>query len=211
MEKGLIQVNIVNYRDYAKDKHKKVDDETYGGQPGMLLKVEPLHRALIDHLEPQEKPIVLTPSGNLLTQKKIQEWSSLTKITLICGHYEGFDARLFDIIPCEQISVGDYILTGGELPALIIIDALSRLIPGVISNEESINQESFNQGFLEGDQFTRPAEYHNLAVPSVLRTGHHKQIEEFMLKQSIIKTAKYRPDMLKIRGLTITEWSSLIS
>ncbi|MBZ4682605.1 MAG: tRNA (guanine37-N1)-methyltransferase [Fusobacteriaceae bacterium] len=195
IENELIKINIINIRDYTFDKHKQVDDTPFGGGGGMVLKPEPLFRAL-ENLK-NSKIIYTSPQGETLTQDLVKELSKEEEITIIAGHYEGIDERVIDEFVDLEISIGDYVLTGGELPAMIITDAISRLIPGVLGNSASYENDSFYNGLLDYPHYTRPAEYNGLKVPDVLLSGHHKNIEIWRKKESIKRTYIRRPDLIK--------------
>lgn len=201
IEKGIIEVNIIDFRDFALDKHKHVDDYAYGGGAGMLISVEPVHKALcqIDNLDYAYK-IITSPSGTVLTQEVVERLVKKDHIVIVCGHYEGIDARINDYMD-EEISLGDYILTGGELAAGIIVDSVSRLVPGVIT-EASTLDESFTTGLLEYPQYTRPYEYNGQIVPEVLLSGHHENIRAWRRFQALKKTYNQRPDLLDKLELT---------
>lgn len=201
VENKLFQIEYVNLRDYSQDKHKKVDDYPYGGGPGMLIKPEPMFSAL-DAIKKHNSYIVyLSPKGSLFNQKKARELSVKEHIVLIPGHYEGIDQRIIDKYVDEEISVGDYVLTSGELPALIIIDAVGRLLPGVLGSDESSKEESHSTNLLEYPQYTRPESYMGLEVPEILLSGHHKNIEEWRLFKAIEITLERRPDMIKDKSI----------
>lgn len=196
IEKGLIEVNIIDFRNYALDKHKHVDDYAYGGGAGMLISVEPVHKALLSIEDyGQAHKIITSPSGKTLEQKDVVRLSKKDHIIIICGHYEGIDHRINNYVD-EEISIGDYILTGGELPACILIDSISRLIKGVIS-DESLVDESFSEGILEYPQYTRPLIYDNQKVPDVLLSGHHANIEKWKRFMALKETYQKRPDLLE--------------
>jgi len=197
-DNGFISINPVNIREYSKNKHKKVDDYPYGGGNGMVMTAEPIYNAYInitEKLDYKPKVIYLTPQGKTLTQKLVENFIEDQHIILLCGHYEGVDERVLEEIVDEEISMGDYVLTGGELPAMVFIDCLSRLIPGVLSNEESHIEESFYNGLLEYPQYTRPNEVFGRDVPEVLLSGHHLNIEKWRKEQSIKRTKLKRPDL----------------
>ncbi len=199
-EKGLIEVNAINIRDYTLDKHRKVDDYPFGGGNGMVMMCQPVidaYRAVTDGAEPRPKVIYMSPQGRVLTQKIALELSKEERLILLCGHYEGIDERIIEEIVDEEISIGDYVLTGGELPAMVLIDCVSRLIPGVLSNEGSFSEESHFNGLLEYPQYTRPAEYEGKAVPEILLSGHHANIEKWRHEQSLERTRSKRPDLYK--------------
>lgn len=205
IDSGHIIIEIVDFRDYTTNKHRKVDDTIYGGGPGMLLTVQPLYDAINDIKEENDLIVFLTPNGKLLDQNKIVTLSNnFDSFILICGKYEGFDARIFNFFEHEKISIGNYILTGGELPALIILDAISRY-KGILHNEDSVKSESFTEGLLEYDQYTKPRIFKNEKVPEVLLNGNHAKIEQFRKKSSIINTIKYRPELLEKVMFTFNE------
>lgn len=208
IDNNLFQLNYINLRDFSEDKHKKVDDYPYGGGPGMLLKPEPMFKALDAIKKDNSYIIYLSPKGNLFTQKKATELSSKEHIVLIAGHYEGIDQRIIDKYVDEEISMGDYVLTSGELPSLMIVDAIIRLIPGVLGSDESSVDESHSKDLLEYPQYTRPESYMGMDVPEILLSGHHKNIEEWRRYKSIELTLKRRPDMVK-NEKTIEEYNKL--
>ncbi len=197
----LIDVKIHNIRDYSLDKHKKVDDYPYGGGRGMLMMAEPIYRCYKSVEEKRKerlKVVYLSPQGKVLTQKKVIELAKTKMpIFLLCGHYEGIDQRIIDLIVDEEISIGDYVLTGGELGALVLLDSVIRLLPGVLSDEECFIDESHYNNKLEYPQYTRPENWKNLKVPEILLSGNHKKIKEWKEKKSIEITNRKRPDMLK--------------
>lgn len=195
---NIIDINLINIRDFSKDKHKKVDDYPYGGGSGMLMQAQPIYDAYKSiETSKTKKVIYMSPSGKLFNQKIAQEFSKQEQLIIICGHYEGIDQRVIDEIVDEEISIGDYVLTGGEMPAMIIIDAVSRLINGVLGNDESMQNESFSHGFLENPQYTRPPEWNGHIVPEIILSGHHENIKKYQKEQSIIKTIKNRPDLIE--------------
>lgn len=201
IEKKIIEVNIINFRDFSTNKHSTVDDYAYGGGAGMLISVEPIHLAMktIPNIDKAYK-ILTSPSGNVYNQNRAEKLSKLDHIVIVCGHYEGIDNRILDYID-EEISIGDYVLTGGEIPACAIIDSIARLVPGVIS-DESIVGESFTMGLLEYPQYTRPYEYDGKKVPDVLVSGHHANIKKWQRYQSLKKTYEVRPELLGNIALT---------
>lgn len=207
-KKGAVEINCVQLRDFAYDKHKRVDDTTYGGGMGMLLMPEPI-ALCFEHIceEIGEKPyfVYMSPKGKTLTQKKLKELSEKKNVCVLCGHYEGVDQRVLDEYVDEEISVGDYVLTGGELPALVFVDALSRLQEGVLSDEECFSLESHYDGLLEYPQYTKPACWREREVPEVLLSGHHENIRRWRREQSVAETAKKRPDMLPFADLSKEE------
>lgn len=199
-QNNYIEINITDIRDFSKDKHKKVDDTPYGGGAGMVMKPDVVYDAIKSVIANNTKIIYLSPQGKQLTQKKIEELSKEEHIVCLCGHYEGIDQRVIDEIAPEEISIGDYVLTGGELPAMVLIDSVSRYIDGVL-DKESVKEESFANGLLEYPQYTRPEVFKNRAVPEILTSGHHEKIEEWRRKQSIKTTYEKRPDLLKTANL----------
>ncbi|TDT68541.1 tRNA (guanine37-N(1)-) methyltransferase [Hypnocyclicus thermotrophus] len=206
LEKELIKINVINIRDFTFDKHKQVDDTPFGGGGGMVLKPEPLFRVLEKFKK--SKIIYTSPQGKTLTQNLVKDLSKEKEITIIAGHYEGIDERVIEELVDLEISIGDYVLTGGELPAMIITDAISRLIPGVLGNTASYENDSFYNGLLDYPHYTRPAEYNGLKVPEVLLSGHHKNIEIWRKKESIKRTYIRRPDLLE-KKLENKEFSKL--
>ncbi len=196
LEKKLVDINIVNIRNFSKDKHKKVDDTPYGGGAGMIIRPDVVYDAYLSVKDEQAKVIYLSPKGKTLTQAKVKELSKENHIILLCGHYEGIDQRVLDEIVNEEISIGDYVLTGGELPAMVLIDSVSRYIEGVIS-KESTEEESFSNGLLEYPQYTRPETFLNKNIPEILLSGHHKNIKKWREEESLKITKKNRPDLLK--------------
>lgn len=216
LEKNLIELEVINIRDYTEDKHLKTDDYIYGGGCGMLMNVQPIFDSFVhvlsemnnkevtrqeacDKINNLKRPrvILTTPQGKVFNQTYAKELSNDTDIVIICGHYEGVDQRVIDLIGCEEVSIGDFVLTGGELPALIMMDSVARLIPGVLNKEESFEDESFEDGLLEYPQYTRPEEFMGIRVPDVLLSGNHGEIAKWRKEQSIIKTKERRPDLLK--------------
>ena len=202
---GKVQIECVDIRDYTKDKHRRVDDTPYGGGMGMIMQVDPVYdcfQAICEKDGTVPHLIYLTPQGKTLTQKRVVELSKLDNIALLCGHYEGIDERVIEELQPEEISVGDYVLTGGELPALILADSISRMLPGVLSNDECFEEESHFNSLLEYPQYTRPYEWRGRKVPDVLLTGHHANVDKWRREQSLIRTAERRPDMLEKADLT---------
>lgn len=195
-EKGLIDINLINIRDFSKNKHKKVDDTPYGGGAGMVMEPTVVYDAYCSVKEPNAKVIYMSPQGKTLNQQMVQDLAKEENIILLCGHYEGIDQRVIDEIVDEEISIGDYVLTGGELPAMVLIDSVSRYVEGVLK-EDSIQEESFTDGLLEYPQYTRPEVFLGKRVPEVLLSGHHENIKKWRRNQSIINTYLKRPDLLK--------------
>ena len=196
IENEKIKLKLVNIRDFSKDKHKKVDDTPYGGGAGMVMKPDVVYDAYKSVYEENTKVIYLSPQGKTLNQKKVEELSKEKHLILLCGHYEGIDQRVIDKIVDEEISIGDYVLTGGEIPAMVLIDTVSRYIDGVL-NQESIKEESFSQGLLEYPQYTRPEIFEGEKVPEILLSGHHENIEKWRQEQALKITKQKRPDLLK--------------
>lgn len=205
IQKNLLEINLVNIRDFSKDKHKKVDDTVYGGGAGMLIKPDVVYDAYKSVKSEKSKVIFLSPQGKKLCQKKVEELAKEQHLILLCGHYEGIDQRVIDMIVDEEISIGDYVLTGGEIPAMVLIDCVSRYIDGVITNE-STSEESFsNEGLLEYPQYTRPEVFEGIKVPEVLQSGHHENINRWRRREAIKVTYKKRPDLLEKVDLTDEE------
>ena len=194
---GLLDVRPVDIRPYSDKKHKNTDDYPFGGGAGMVMMAQPIVDAVRDlRSQGYAGPcIYLSPRGTPLTQKKVVELSAKEGMILLCGHYEGVDERVLEEIVTDYVSIGDYVLTGGELPAMVMMDTISRLVPGVLHNKDSAETESFADGLLEYPQYTRPEEYHGKKVPEVLLSGHHKNIEAWRLERSLERTKKYRPDL----------------
>lgn len=197
-DKNIIEVNTVNFRDYAENKHNQVDDYPYGGGQGMVLKPEPVFNAMQDLKRTDKTRVILMcPQGRPFSQAIAKELSEAEHIVFICGHYEGYDERIRENLVTDEISMGDYVLTGGELPAMTMTDAIVRLIPGVLGNEQSHQDDSFSDGLLEFPQYTRPREYKGMTVPDVLLSGNHANIEKWRHEQKLIRTLHKRPDLLE--------------
>jgi tRNA (guanine37-N1)-methyltransferase len=213
IEKNIIEVNLFNIRDFSKDKHRRVDGYPYGGGAGMVMMAQPLYDAInsIKKDSPSARVILTSPKGKRFNQKTARRLSSGKHLVILCGHYEGVDQRIIDSMVDEEISIGDYILTGGELPAMVIIDVVARLIPGVLGSFESLQEESFKRGLLEYPQYTRPAEFMGMKVPAVLLSGNHKEIEKWRRLKALEITLKSRPDLLEDAELTEEEVSWLKS
>ena len=197
---GKVQIECTDIRDYTKDKHRRVDDTPYGGGMGMIMQVDPIYdcySALCEKTGAKPHLIYLTPQGKTLTQARVRELAQMDNIALLCGHYEGIDERVIEELQPEEISVGDYVLTGGELPALILADSISRMLPGVLSDDECFEEESHYSSLLEYPQYTRPYEWRGRAVPDVLLTGHHANVDKWRRQQSLKRTLERRPDMLE--------------
>lgn len=203
-ERKIIDINLVNIRDFSENKHNKVDDTPYGGGAGMLMKADVVDRAYNSVKSENAKVVYLTPQGKTLNQKIVKNLAKQEHLILLCGHYEGIDQRVLDKIVDEEISIGDYVLTGGELPAMVLIDSVSRYVEGVLSNE-STEEESFSNGLLEYPQYTRPEVFDNVKVPDVLISGHHENIRKWRRKMSLENTLKKRPDLLENIELTENE------
>ncbi len=204
IDKGIVEVNLHNIRDYTSDKHRTTDDAPYGGGGGMVMKIEPVARALKEIIPVGEKKcvILLSPQGEPFKQKIAEDLAHYSRVVLICGHYEGIDERIRNHLVDREISIGDYVLTGGELPAMVIVDAVSRLIPGFVGNSESVLFDSFSTGLLEGPHYTRPREYDGWEVPEVLVSGHQKKIDQWRRRESLKRTLTRRPDILAQADLT---------
>lgn len=209
---GYLSIDAINIRDYAFNKHQKVDDYPYGGGAGMLMQAEPVYLAyesVQKKLGYRPRVVYLTPQGEVFHQTMAKELAKEKDLVFLCGHYEGIDERVLDEIVTDYVSIGDYVLTGGELPAMVMMDSISRMVPGVLSNQESGETESFAENLLEYPQYSRPEEWHGQKVPPVLLSGHHANIEAWRREQSILCTAKRRPDLLKKADLTNKEWSQV--
>jgi len=195
---GIVSNNLIQLRDFSTDKHRTVDDTPYGGGEGMLLKVDVLYAAWKSVVKRRNKKtltVLLSPQGQVFDQKIAKELSRYKKIVMVCGHYEGVDERFIDLCVDRELSIGDYVLTGGELPALVLADAITRLLPGVVGNKRSIQEESFEKGLLKYPQYTRPREFKGIEVPEVLLAGNHKAIAKWREEQMKIRTARKRPDL----------------
>ena len=219
MDKGLLDIEAVNIRDYAFNKHNSVDDYPYGGGAGMLMQAEPVYqcyeavkkkieaKALLSNPGTRKSPrvIYLSPQGKTFNQTMAEEFAQEEDLVFLCGHYEGIDERVLNEVVTDYVSIGDYVLTGGELPAMIMIDAISRLVPGVLHNDVSAEFESFQDNLLEYPQYSRPKIWHDKQVPAILLSGHHANIEKWRREQSVIRTAKNRPDLIEKAKLTKEE------
>lgn len=200
LEKETISLEAVNIRDYANNKHSKVDDYPYGGGAGMVMQAEPVFgafQAVSEKIGRRPRVVYLTPQGKVFDQKMAEELAGEQDLVFLCGHYEGIDERVLEEIVTDYVSIGDYVLTGGELPAMVMIDAISRMVPGVLSNEESAQFESFQDNLLEYPQYSRPEVWRGKSVPPVLLSGHHANVEKWRREQSVLRTAQRRPDLLK--------------
>ena len=200
---GAITVNCHNIRDYSEDKHRRVDDTPYGGGKGMLMAAPPIYNCYKHitendgNLPPSTRVVFMSPSGSLLNQKKAEELSKYDRVIVLCGHYEGVDRRIIDEIVDEEISIGDYVLTGGEIPACILVDSVARLVDGVLSDPECYENESISSGMVEYPQYTRPYEFHGVKVPDVLISGHHENIDKWRKEEALKLTLQNRPDILE--------------
>lgn len=202
IEKNFIEINVVDIRDYTLDKHKKVDDYPYGGGAGMLMQAQPVYDAyqavlsqITEKTDKKPRVVYVTPRGTTFSQKMAQELAQEEDVVILCGHYEGIDERVLEEIVTDYVSIGDYVLTGGELPAMVMVDCISRLVPGVLNNAESSVDESFSDGLLEYPQYSRPEVWHDKRVPEVLLSGHHANIAKWRHEQALEMTKKHRPDM----------------
>lgn len=206
--KGLLSIEAVNIRDYAFNKHQSVDDYPYGGGAGMLMQAEPVYlayEAVAGKLEKAPRVVYLSPQGQTFNQQMAEELAQEEELVLLCGHYEGIDERVLEEIVTDYVSIGDYVLTGGELPAMVMVDAISRLVPGVLHNDVSAEFESFQDNLLEYPQYSRPEEWRGKKVPEVLLSGHHANIEKWRREQSVLRTKERRPDLLEKCELTDAE------
>lgn len=199
MKNNLIQIEAVNIRDFTTEKHGHVDDYPYGGGAGMVMQAEPIYRTwkhITDGLERKPRVVYMTPQGQVFNQELAEELAKEEDLIVLCGHYEGVDERILEMIVTDNVSIGDYVLTGGELPAMVMIDCISRLVPGVLNNEVSAEFESFHENLLEYPQYTRPEEFMGMRVPDILLSGHHANIEKWRHEQSVKRTQERRPDLL---------------
>lgn len=207
-ERGLLSIEAVNIRDYTKDRHKKVDDYPYGGGAGMLMQAQPVYdawKSVADRAGCRPRTVYLTPQGTTFTQTAAKDLAGEEELVLLCGHYEGIDERVLQEIVTDYISIGDYVLTGGELPAMVLVDAVSRMVPGVLTNDESGCRESFEGNLLEYPQYSRPEEWMGKKVPPILLSGNHQKVDEWRREQSILRTLKRRPDLIEQAELTEKE------
>lgn len=199
-ERGFVDIHCVNIRDFTADKHNRVDDAPYGGGMGMLMQAQPIYdcyQSLCENAEDRPHLVYMSPQGQTLTQEKVKSLAKIPHLVLLCGHYEGVDERILDEIVDEEISIGDYVLTGGELPAMVLADAVCRMLDGVLPNDEAKSLESHYNGLLEYPQYTRPPVWHGVSVPDVLLSGHHENIEKWRHEQSLLRTFLRRPDLLE--------------
>ncbi len=204
-ERGFVDIHCVNIRDFTADKHNRVDDAPYGGGMGMLMQAQPIYdcyQSLCENAEERPHLVYMSPQGQTLTQEKVKSLAKIPHLVLLCGHYEGVDERILDEIVDEEISIGDYVLTGGELPAMVLADAVCRMLDGVLPNDEAKSLESHYNGLLEYPQYTRPPVWHGVSVPDVLLSGHHENIEKWRHEQSLLRTFLRRPDLLETAELS---------
>jgi tRNA (guanine37-N1)-methyltransferase len=197
IEAGILDVRVHDIRDFTTDRHRQVDDESYGGGPGMVMKPEPVFAAVESLGEGPKRVILLSPAGRRLDQALVRELAKEPWLVLISGRYEGVDERVVEGLPAEEISIGDYVLSGGEIPALVLLEAVTRLVPGVVGSEESLERESFEEGTLDHPHFTRPSEFRLMRVPDVLLSGNHAEVERWRREAALEKTRRNRPDLLK--------------
>ena len=208
VNKGLLSIHAVNIRDYTVDRHKKVDDYPYGGGAGMVMQAQPVYDAwesIVEEIGYTPRTVYLTPQGPTFTQTMAKNYAKEKDLILLCGHYEGIDERVLEEIVTDYVSIGDYVLTGGELPAMVMVDAISRMVPGVLTNEDSGSTESFEGNLLEYPQYSRPEEWNGKKVPPILLSGDHKKVDEWRREQAILRTKERRPDLLKKAELTEKE------
>lgn len=200
MQKKLLRIEAVNIRDYTTEKHGQVDDYPYGGGAGMVMQAEPIYRtweAITSRIGKRPRVVYMTPQGSVFNQGMAEEFAKEEDLIILCGHYEGVDERVLEMIVTDSVSIGDYVLTGGELPAMVMVDCISRLVPGVLNNQASAEFESFHENLLEYPQYTRPEEFMGRRVPDVLLSGHHANIEQWRKEQSLKRTRERRPDLLQ--------------
>ncbi|HXG92260.1 MAG TPA: tRNA (guanosine(37)-N1)-methyltransferase TrmD [Blastocatellia bacterium] len=207
VEAALVEIAVHDLRDYTHDRHRQVDDRPFGGGAGMVMKPEPLFRAVeaITHGASGVSVVMLSPQGRLFNQRVAEEFATKSRVVLICGRYEGVDERVIEQLATDEISIGDYVLSGGEIPAMVVVDAVTRLIPGALGCNESAEQDSFADGLLDYPHYTRPAEYRGLRVPDVLISGNHAEIAAWRRRKAIEKTLRRRPDLIRNRALTDAE------
>lgn len=198
--RGLIKINVVDIRNYAAGRHRVADDQPYGGGPGMILKPEPLVKAARAAKTPNSRTLLLSPQGKTLNQAGILKLSQIPHLILLCGHYRGVDERVLDLVVDEEISIGDYVLSGGEAAAMVVTDAVARMVPGVVADPDSVTADSFMDGLLDHAHYTRPADFEGIQVPEVLRSGNHREIKAFRQQQRIERTRAKRPDLAERLG-----------
>ena len=207
-DKGLVTINCINIRDYTLDKHKKVDDYPYGGGAGMVMQAQPVYdawKSVVERIGYKPRTVYLTPQGGVFSQPQAKELALEKDLILLCGHYEGIDERVLEEIVTDYVSIGDYVLTGGELAAMVMVDAISRMVPGVLTNDESGSTESLEGNLLEYPQYSRPEEWNGKKVPAILLSGDHAKVDAWRREQSILRTAERRPDLLEKAQLTEKE------
>ena len=212
VENGILEVQLHNIRDYATDRHRTVDDAPYGGGAGMVMKVEPLVAALeaVKELTPSARLLLTSPRGCPFNQQMATGLAACNEVIIVCGRYEGIDERVVELSGAEEVSLGDFVLTGGELAAMVLIDAVTRLLPGVLGSDESASADSFSDGLLEYPQYTRPPEFRGLKVPEVLLSGNHREIAKWRREQSLLRTRRCRPDLLSVAPLTKNDAAILL-
>ena len=211
-DKGLVTIDCINIRDYTLDKHKKVDDYPYGGGAGMVMQAQPVYdawRTVVDRIGYKPRTVYLTPQGGIFSQPQAKEFALEKDLILLCGHYEGIDERVLEEIVTDYVSIGDYVLTGGELPAMVMADAISRMVPGVLTNDESGSTESLEGNLLEYPQYSRPEEWNGKKVPPILLSGDHAKVDAWRREQSVLRTAERRPDLLEKAQLSEKELEML--
>ena len=212
VERGVLDVSVRNLRDYTTDRHRSVDDVPYGGGPGMVMKPEPLSRALEAIRRERGEPsavVLLSPQGRMFDQSEARRLSALPHVVLLCGRYEGIDERIRELVATEELSIGDYVLSGGELPALVVIDGVGRLVPGVVGDAESVEGDSFSRGLLDYPHYTRPVEFAGRVVPDVLLSGHHGEVRRWRKRQALMRTMERRPELLAHAALDDEEQALL--
>ncbi len=202
-DKGILEINLVDIRDFAEGKHKKVDDRPYGGGPGMVLMPEPVCKAIRSLKTPESRVIHLSPQGSLLSSKTAERLATYEHLILVCGHYEGIDERILEKEIDEEISIGDYVLTNGCLSSIVLVDALVRFVPGVLGHEEAVFQDSFQSGFFDGPHYTKPFDFEGMLVPEVLAGGNHEEIRKWRRRKALEKTKKIRPDLYDRLGVNL--------
>ena len=208
-EKNIIQIECINIRDFSKNKHGQVDDYPYGGGPGMVMQAPPIfdaYNSIVSNIQKKPRVLYMSPQGKTFNQEMAFSFSKEKELIFLCGHYEGVDERIIDTIVTDEVSIGDFVLTGGELAAICIIDSIARLIPGVLGKEASFQQESFTDSLLEYPQYTRPSIFLDQPVPEILLSGHHEKIENWRRQQSLLRTMKRRPDLLEKANLRKQDW-----
>jgi tRNA (guanine37-N1)-methyltransferase len=211
-ESGLLDIAVHNLRDFTTDRHRVVDDVAFGGGPGMVLKPEPLFaavEAIAERRGPADAVLLMSPAGKVFTQADARRLATLHHVVVLCGRYEGIDERVREHVATEEISIGDYVLSGGEMPALVVIDAVGRLVPGVVGDEQSVAADSFTRGLLDHPHYTRPAEFRGLRVPEVLLSGHHGEIRRWRQREALRRTAERRPELLPLAPLDDEERDAL--